>query len=127
MTEKYKYQKIRIILIIVFSLFVFVSLIGLVIYEKQKSHIIDAENQKIETEIELLGDFLSDSILKSDYSEAKNFLNSWQKKKEELRDLEVIFENGKKLFVYNKECVNKLGMKKIFTISNKKYSIYLFK
>ena len=125
MTEKYKYQKIRIILIIVFSLFVFVSLIGLVIYEKQKSHIIDAENQKIETEIELLGDFLSDSILKSDYSEAKNFLNSWQKKKEELRDLEVIFENGKKLFVYNKECVNKLGMKKIFTISNKKYSIYL--
>ena len=96
MTSKYRYQKNKIILVIVLPLFIFISLITFLIYEKEKAHIIENENLKIDTEISLLGNFLSDSILKRDYAEAKNFLNSWVKEKDEIRNLEVVFSNGKK-------------------------------
>ncbi|MDB2405539.1 sensor domain-containing diguanylate cyclase [Arcobacteraceae bacterium] len=125
MKTAYKYKKNRLILLIIIPLFIFLSSVANYIYDKERLHIFEGENQKLQTEVELLGGFLSDSILKKDYAEAKNFLNSWLKQKSDVRHLTVEFSNGKKLFEYDKKCKYKLTKKKEFIVSNKKYTIYL--
>ena len=125
MTSGYIKQKNNLIFFIVTSLFIFTTTAALYIYEKEEKHIIHNEQVKLQTEIELLGEFLSDSILRRDYAQAKNYLQSWVKKADQIRKLDVSFENGFKLFSYNKDCTDEMFVKKSFQVGNKVYIIKL--
>lgn len=125
MTKKYDNQKNKLIIILVITLFVFLSSIAYYIYDSEKSHRYSMENNRLHTEIELLADFISDFIIRSDYAETKNFLKKWVSKKAEVVYIEVKFTNGKVLFLNEKDCDSFVQLNKDFNIDNKNISISL--
>ena len=125
MNSRYREKKNNLIFFIVTSLFLLIASLALYVYESEKDHMYNNEKILLETEIELLGEFLSDSMLRRDYSQVKNYLQSWIKQKDNTRHLEVIFENGFKLFSYKKKCKNEIILKKTFSVANKQYTIIL--
>lgn len=98
MTDTYHRQKNRLIALILSTLLGFNALVAYVIYDLQKSRLIEDVRHRTASEIALIGSFLSDALLRHDYAESRNLLRKWVDGRAELALLEVRFEEGRTLF-----------------------------
>ncbi|MGE4296119.1 MAG: diguanylate cyclase [Campylobacterales bacterium] len=100
MTDAYRHQKNRLIALILSTLVAFNTLVAFYIYTTQKDRLLLDTKTRTITEIQLIGGFLSDSILRNDYAESRNFLRKWAEGRPDLALLEVGFRGGKMLFTH---------------------------
>lgn len=108
MTHTFTQQKNRLIVIILSTLIPFLSIIAYYIYDTQSKQIhLDVE-KRVETEIALLSEFVTDSLIRHDYAEARNFLKRWIKTEKNISYLLVTLSNGKELYSYG-DFVDRFG------------------
>ncbi|MEG3640015.1 diguanylate cyclase [Magnetococcus sp. PR-3] len=68
------------------------------IYQEQKDHLSENELQRVQSELELIGDFLTDAMLRHDYVEATQLLDRWHQKHPDISLLKAHFLNGRQLY-----------------------------
>ena len=86
--------------VIVTALGLCVSIASFYIYSQQKQQLIQNQSRKVETEIDLIGNSLTDAMLRHDYSEGRDLLARWTTKHNDVSHLKVVFDNGMVFFSY---------------------------
>ena len=89
MTETYHHQKNRLIALILSTLLGFNSLVAWYIYSSQKDRLLHDATERLVLESELVGRFLTDSLLRHEYAEAINLLKKWVASKPNITHLQV--------------------------------------
>jgi len=125
MTTKYNTQKNKLIVVLVLTLFIFLSSVASYIYQTEKDNRYGIENNKINIEIELLADFIGDFINNDNYYEVKNILAKWVAKKDEVVDIQVTMSNGNVIFSAQKECNTYIKIEKKFILNDNNITILL--
>lgn len=124
MQKSYKKQKNLLIVLILTTLFTFVSSVSFYIYKVEKNHFEKDINQRLESEVDLLGNYLGDLIIRHDYAELKNYLNRVIEKNNKILSLQVKLSNEIKLFSYMQEHNKKyISYKKSFKADRKKFYV----
>lgn len=93
-------RRTTFILTIVAASLLLVSLMSAYIYFNQRQQLIDTRLLQMKTEAELIANYLSDYLLRNDYTEARNFLRKWHDTRTDIVSLNVILDNRKHLFSY---------------------------
>lgn len=125
MTSTYNKQKNLLITIILSTLLVFTSGVSYYIYKTQHYYIAHEEQNIVEAEVELIGEFLVDMLIRHDYAEAKNFLRAWTLKNEALAVLNVKINHKYHLFEYTKGTSSDIVFKKTFNVEGVDFTIDL--
>jgi len=86
--------------VIVTALGLCVSIASFYIYAQQKQQLIQNQSRNVETEIDLIGNSLTDAMLRHDYSEGRHLLARWATEHNEVTHLKVVFDNGLVFFSY---------------------------
>lgn len=115
--------------IILLTLFLFMADF-LVIYHQEK-HSLDEYNQHISHEAILLGDLISESLLRNDYANIERFINEWGKDYKQLMHVSIITENNFVLASYNRSNKSSKHMltieKEVTYANNKTFTIKIIK
>jgi len=110
-------QGSRFILSIIAIALVLFTAISAFIYLNQKKQILDTKKEELSVEANLIGGFISDYLLRNDYSEARRLLSEWPNTHQHVSYLEIILDNGKPLFSFQSPTLSKHDFK-VEQISN---------
>lgn len=86
--------------VIVTTLGLCVSIASFYIYAQQKQQLVQSQLRKVETEVDLIGNSLTDAMLRHDYSEGRHLLSRWTTKHHDVSHLKVVFDNSIVFFSY---------------------------
>ncbi len=102
MNQAYNRQKNRLIILILLSLFLFISSVAYFVYETNQRFMMKQVSNKMEVELNILNEYIKDFLIRNDYAEAKNFLEKWVANENGIVQLTVVFPNNTELFSYRK-------------------------
>jgi signal transduction histidine kinase/serine phosphatase RsbU (regulator of sigma subunit) len=92
-------QLFALFLLILLSFFVVASLL---IASHQRHLLLENEKHSATVELELIGEFISESFLKNDYAAVRQFLSDWTKKHHHIVKLRAIAKNGFEFVKYTR-------------------------
>jgi len=95
-----KHSRWRLLLTIVLVLTLFASIAGALVHVQQKAQLTANQLRKMQVEADLIGAFLTDAMLRHDYTEGQRLLEDWTAKHSEVVVLYVELDNGRPFFVY---------------------------
>ncbi len=125
--RRFQHSRWRLLAAIVLVLSVFASIASLLVHAQQKAQLATSHIRKMEIEADLIGAFLTDSMLRNDYAEARRLLADWPANHKDVALLEVAFDNGRTLFSYRAEdkIVSPLTLSRTFEYRDRSLSLTL--
>ncbi len=101
-SKKYHITQLKLLGIVLFVISIFMLVIFNITISNEQNKLIENEKSKIYLEIDLISDFINDSMIKGDYSNVRNFLKNWSENKEHIVSLKATFKNNFTLLDHQK-------------------------
>ncbi|GEM_PF-1902306 len=93
----------RLLLALLAILGAFLLVAGTWIVSQQRHLLLEDEKKRATLELELIGEFISESFLKRDYAAVDQFLTDWSQKRPYVVTLEARLQNGFALTAYERQ------------------------
>lgn len=101
-SKKYHITQLKLLGIVLFVISVFMLVIFNISISNEKNKLLENEKAKIYLEIDLISDFINESMIKGDYANVRNFLENWSQNKEHIVSLKATFKNNFTLLDHQK-------------------------
>ncbi len=90
----------RLMLLLLGILLIFFITATLVILSHQRQSLFQEEKKHAQLELNLMGEFITESLLKGDFSTVNQFLITWSEQHQHIVELQATFKNGFALLNY---------------------------
>ncbi len=94
-------QRLRLLFAVLAVVSLFVLLTTSLVFLQQQARMAADHERRTALEVELIGGFLADALLRHDYSEALQFLDNWRQNHAYVTALKAMLDNGRVFFDYN--------------------------
>lgn len=123
--------KTRALVAFVTLLTLFLFLADFLVIYHQRNHSLQEYTQHSLHEVSLLGDLISESLLRNDYANIERFINDWGKNYKALIQISIITDNNFELARYTRSDLpgkHTLPIEQVFTYANdKSFTVKLLK
>jgi len=100
LTNKQALQQNKLLIVYSSLLIVLIAGLGFVLVNNHKKILKHEEERQLRIETELISEFVQDSLIRHNYAEIREFLDSWAKTRVSVIALKAVFENGFQLLDY---------------------------
>lgn len=103
MTNSVRFQYKRTILSFMAILLVFLIVADMVIVSNQRKQLLNEVRNHMQSELELVGTFVREPLLKQDYAKVEEFLTRWAREHDEVVEVRAVMPNNFVLAEYNRK------------------------
>lgn len=99
-SSRYHKTQLKLLGLVLLIISMFMVVIFYITILQQEKNLLQVEKNKLSLEIDLVGEFIHETMITHDYSEVKNFLEDWGKEREHIVALKAVLKNGFSLVDY---------------------------
>jgi len=110
-------QHKRIIYALMAVLFLFLLLMDVMVMTNQRAVMIRQHNNRTENELAILGQFITEALIKSDYITVEVFMANWAKHRDDIIEASITIDNGFVLAKYKSNKPSTMGSQHRHTIN----------
>lgn len=96
-----KFRYLRTVLLFIAALFVFFLLLDIQFVSKQRNMFMVEERKQVEAELGMVATFVTEPLLRHEFSKIEEFLNIWCRKNPDVLEFRAITPNGFSLVDYS--------------------------
>lgn len=93
----------RLFAFILAMLTAMITVSSALVYAQQRDQLISGLQRETEADADLIGNLLTDSMLRNDYSEGLQLVTDWHAAHRNITQLEIILDNGASFYAYRNE------------------------